>query len=123
MSYKVLSDWTLNKLTKAEIIGMLRTAEHNYFAVEEKNKNQFEIVKKLAAENDKLKPENKELKKLLKGASKCIEKLMRERGENSCKFCTHYEEGCKATEKGCNAAWAFAEQVDKLLGEDNAAEI
>lgn len=38
MGYKVLSDWTLNKLTKAEIIGMLRTAEHNYFAVEEKIK-------------------------------------------------------------------------------------
>lgn len=61
--------------------------------------------------NGELKKKNVELKKLLKGAVKCIEKLMRERGENFCKFCRNYEEGC-------DAALAFAEQVGKLLGEE-----
>lgn len=48
--YKVKSDSYLMKMTKAEIIEELRTAEHNFFATEEAYHNATESAKKICGE-------------------------------------------------------------------------
>lgn len=48
--YKAKSDSYLMKMTKAEIIEELRTAEHNFFATEEAYHNATESAKKICGE-------------------------------------------------------------------------
>lgn len=53
MMYKPLSNSTLMGMTKKEIIEQLRTAEHNFKAMEETVNQQAENFKKLLAEERK----------------------------------------------------------------------
>lgn len=116
MPYKPLSDSTLRKKTKAEIVELLRVAEHNFEVTQEKCNNQFEYGKKLIEENDKLKAEINDLKRLLKGANKGINKLMNDKSASPCNFCTNVYNGCVKTEDGCNGEWIFSKEVEKLTG-------
>lgn len=63
MPYKVYSTKYLMKLTKAEIIDILRTAEHNYLVTEEALNNSAEYGRKLAEENNLMKIELETMKK------------------------------------------------------------
>ena len=51
------------KLTKAEIIDILRTAEHNFLVTEEALNNSAEYGRKLAEENKLMKIELETMKK------------------------------------------------------------
>lgn len=55
MAYKVYKTSYLMKLTKAELIDILRTAEHNYLATEEALNNSAEYGKGLLKELEALK--------------------------------------------------------------------
>lgn len=55
MAYKVYSTTYLMKLTKAEIIDILRTAEHNYIATEEALTRSADYGKGLLKEIEQLK--------------------------------------------------------------------
>lgn len=63
MGYKVYSDGYLMSLTKAEIIELLRVAEHNFFATEEALNNSAKAGMEIAEKYDKA-------KELLKAAVK-----------------------------------------------------
>lgn len=63
MPYKVYSTKYLMKLTKAEIIDILRTAEHNFHVTEEALNNSAEYGRKLAEENKLMKIELETMKK------------------------------------------------------------
>lgn len=63
MGYKAYSDNYLMSLTKPQIIELLRTAEHNFFATEEALNNSAEYGRKLAEENKLMKIELETMKK------------------------------------------------------------
>ena len=52
MSYKIYKDSYLKSLTKDELIGLLRIAEHNYLATEEALQNSSTYGKQLAEDAD-----------------------------------------------------------------------
>ena len=55
MGYKAYSDSYLMSLTKAEIIELLRVAEHNFFAMEEALNNSARAGMEIAEKYDKAK--------------------------------------------------------------------
>lgn len=55
MAYKAYSDSYLMSLTKAQIIELLRVAEHNFFATEEALNNSAKVGMKIAEKFDKAK--------------------------------------------------------------------
>lgn len=55
MGYKAYSDTYLMSLTKAEIIELLRVAEHNFFATEEALNNSAKAGMEIAKKFDKAK--------------------------------------------------------------------
>lgn len=55
MGYKAYSDSYLMSLTKAEIIELLRVAEHNFFATEEALNNSAKAGMEIAEKYDKAK--------------------------------------------------------------------
>lgn len=55
MGYKAYSDSYLMSLTKAQIIELLRVAEHNFFATEEALNNSAKAGMEIAEKSDKVK--------------------------------------------------------------------
>lgn len=106
MGYKAKSDSYLMKMTKAEIIEELRTAEHNFFVTEEAYHNAIESAKRYVGEYE---DEIKELKRLLKLAVKDIDLAMT---ETVCAICSR---GCDVS-KPC--AWRHQKEAIKLIGEE-----
>lgn len=68
MGYKPKSDSYLMSITKAQIIEELRVAEHNFFATEKALDNSAMYGAMTVVDNDNLRAENAELKRLLKAA-------------------------------------------------------
>lgn len=103
MGYKAYSDGYLMSLTKAEIIELLRVAEHNFFATEEGLQNSARFGAEVLAENA-------ELKRLLKLA---IEDL--ERGD-WCSLCKYNDDvTCVSAVDNC-FVWKHADEALKLMG-------
>lgn len=115
MGYKAKSDSYLMKMTKAEIIEELRTAEHNFFVTEEAYHNATESAKKTC---DNLEKENVKLKRLLKLAVKDI---------NNHYYCRMCKNGVYNYDKckGCKAIaletfeWGHKDEAMKLIGGEN----
>lgn len=107
--YKAKSDSYLMKMTKAEIIEELRTAEHNFFVTEEAFHNATESAKKICGEYE---DEIKELKRLLKLAVEDIDLAM---GESICCICKFILCGCDDS-KSCT--WRHLDEAMKLIGEE-----
>ena len=85
MGYKAYSDSYLMSLTKAQIIELLRVAEHNFFATEEALNNSVKAGMEIADKYDKA-------KELLKMAVEDFAKLDRENTRN--KNCMMREMDC-----------------------------
>ncbi|WP_298653033.1 hypothetical protein [uncultured Eubacterium sp.] len=108
--YKAKSDSYLMKMTKAEIIEELRTAEHNFFATEEAFHNATESAKKTC---DNLEKENAKLKRLLKLAVEDISIAM---GDSTCAICKFILRGC---DDSTPCTWRHLEEAMKLIGGEN----
>lgn len=108
MGYKAYSDSYLMSLTKAQIIELLRVAEHNFFATEEGLQNSARFGAEVLAENA-------ELKKLLKAAVEDL-RLVRK-----CQYCKHQITGYADICYGCHVntnkwEWRYADEALKLIG-------
>lgn len=112
---KQKSDSYLMKMTKAEIIEELRTAEHNFFVTEEAFHNATESAKKICGEYE---DEIKELKRMLRLAVEDIE------GRSYCSMCKNGVYNYSDTCKRCNAIaldmfeWGHKDEAMKLIGDD-----
>ncbi len=105
--YKAKSDSYLMKMTKAEIIEELRTAEHNFFAMEEAFHNATESAKKICGEyEDKI----KELKRMLKLA---VEEINTAMSGKTCELCAY--EHCNYS---APCTWRHLDEAMKLIGEE-----
>lgn len=107
--YKAKSDSYLMRMTKAEIIEELRTAEHNFFVTEEAFHNATESAKKICGEYE---DEIKELKRLLKLA---IEDIYWAMGNSSCDICKFIH--CCSDSTPCT--WRYLDKAMKLIGGEN----
>lgn len=96
MGYKVYSDSYLMSLTKAQIIELLRVAEHNFFATEEALNNSAKAGMEIAEKYDKA-------KRLLKAAMGDMEIL----------YETGKDEGCV----GIKFKWRYADEALELIGD------
>lgn len=105
--YKAKSDSYLMKMTKAEIIGELRTAEHNFFVTEEVFHNATESAKKICGEYE---DEIKELKRMLKLA---VEEINTAMGGKTCELCVY--EHCNYS---APCVWRHLDEAMKLIGDD-----
>lgn len=111
MGYKQYSDSYLMKLTKKELIEMLRVAEHNFFATEEGLQNSARFGAEVLAENA-------ELKRLLRLAIEDLERC------DWCSLCKYYDNdvACVSAVDNC-FIWKHADEAMKLIseqGENNA---
>ena len=112
MRYKPYSDNYLMSLTKAQIIELLRTAEHNFFATEEALNNSVKAGMEIAEKFDKA-------TELLKVAIPIINNTFPETG--SCWGCANYDEAkdeCKggAFEKCSEVCkWEHTDEALKLI--------
>lgn len=108
MGYKQYSDSYLMKLTKKELIEMLRVAEHNFFATEETLNNSAKAGTEIAEKFDKA-------KLLLKKALKVINNNMT---KISCKHCFYYDSRCRV-DIPCSlqAKWYYEQDVLDLIKE------
>ena len=73
MPYKEYKTSYLMKLTKSELIGLLRTAVHNYLAIEESLNNSVNAGKKIHKELEELKKNSltkQEISEIIKGVIK-----------------------------------------------------
>lgn len=96
--YKAYSDSYLMSLTKAEIIELLRTAEHNFFATEEALNNSAKAGMEIAEKFDRV-------KELLKMAMEDM-KILYEAGK---------DEGCA----GIEFKWRCANEAERLINNIN----
>lgn len=114
MGYKVYSDSYLMSLTKAEIIELLRVAEHNFFAMEEALNNSAKAGMEIAEKYDKA----KELLKL------AVEDFAESLGAAyTCPYCKYERkkrETCAEREtqycKGI-CKWRYSDKALKLIEE------
>lgn len=102
MGYKAYSDSYLMSLTKAEIIELLRVAEHNFFATEEALNNSAKTGMEIAEKYD-------EAKRLLKAAVEDINFYV------DC-YESHCDECCCSQDNHCH--WKHEAKALKLIGED-----
>ena len=96
MGYKAYSDSYLMSLTKLQIVELLRTAEHNFFATEEALNNSAKAGMEIAEKYD-------EAKRLLKLAVEDIESLRPYLAEPYSRM--------------CNEKWRYADEAKQFLGE------
>lgn len=101
--YKPYSDSHLMSLTRVEIIELLRTAEHNFFAMEEALNNSAKAGMEIAEKYD-------EAKRLLKSA---IDEwnLVCEWG-NCGEYCGWFKNG------KCTQEWSGKAEALKLIGDE-----
>lgn len=108
MGYKAYSDSYLMSLTKAQIIELLRIAEHNFFATEEALNNSAKVGTEIAEKYD-------EAKQLLKAAVKDIH------SRDYCNGCIY--ESAEGKEQYLNCEyhncfkWRYADETEKLLND------
>lgn len=121
MGYKAYSDSYLMSLTKAEIIELLRVAEHNFFSMEEALNNSAKAGMKIAKKFDKA----KELLKLAVEDFKAVNSNML-----TCRYCKHYDAGIddcglsdddSACEDICG--WRYADEVRKLINDEKITNV
>lgn len=108
MGYKAYSDSYLMSLTKAQIIELLRIAEHNFFATEEALNNSAKAGMEMAEKYEKA-------KRLLKAAVEDLNSVNRVLEGNDI-LCMKYIacEGCPFNGENCNK-WRYANEVLKLI--------
>ena len=113
MGYKTYSDGYLMSLTKAEIIELLRVAEHNFFATEEALNNSAKAGMKIAEKLDKA-------KELLKLTTNTINDSL----HKSCSNCSHFtsDRSCNigkylygTGEKECEWEWKHTGEIINFL--------
>lgn len=113
MGYKSYSDSYLMSLTKAQIIELLRVAEHNFFVTEEALNNSAKAGMEIAEKFEKA-------KRLLKAAVPLINSTFPETG--SCWGCANHDEvkdECKggAFEECLEVCkWEHADEALALIG-------
>ena len=113
MGYKAYSDGYLMSLTKAEIIELLRVAEHNFFATEEALNNSAKAGMEIAEQLEKA-------KRLLKSAVPLINSMFPEVG--SCWGCANHDEAkdeCKVNvcaESSDECKWEHTDEALALIG-------
>lgn len=107
MGYKAYSDSYLMSLTKAEIIELLRVAEHNFFATEEALNNSAKAGMEIAEKYD-------EAKRLLKAA---IEDMDNARHGINCGICGMQSCDINNVKPECKYRWQYADEAEKLLKE------
>lgn len=110
MGYKAYSDNYLMSLTKAQIIELLRVAEHNYFVVKEALNNSAKAGMELSAKYDKA-------KELLRLAVSDINYTLTNVDEcTKCLYCDDETGNCSSTEKCYNVCkWKYSDEVMKLM--------
>ena len=118
MGYKAYSDSDLMSLTKAQIIELLRVAEHNFFAAEEALNNSAKAVMEIVEKYDKA-------KRLLKAAMEDIVWLNEHTvdGEGRCLIETATDtETCLACPLNINnshiCGWKRQVEALALIGEE-----
>lgn len=109
MGYKAYSDSHLMLLTKAQIIELLRVAEHNFFATEEALNNSAKEGMEIAEKFEKA-------KRLLKASVEDL-RLVRK-----CQCCKHQITGYADICYGCHVntnkwEWRYADEAEKLLND------
>ena len=113
MGYKAYSDSYLMSLTKAEIIELLRTAEHNFCATEEALNNSTKVGMEIAEKFDKA-------KELLKLTTDTINDNL----HKSCYNCNHFtsDRNCDigkylygTGEKECEWEWKHMGEIINFL--------
>lgn len=116
MGYKAYSDSYLMSLTKAQIIELLRVAEHNFFATEEALNNSAKAGMEIAEKYD-------EAKRLLKMAVEDFKEINSD--ILTCKCCKWYSaETDECTfypdDTPCEqiCGWKHEGEALKLIGED-----
>ena len=90
MGYKSYSDSYLMSLTKAQIIELLRVAEHNFFTTEEALNNSVKTGTEIAEKFDKA-------KELLKSATNVL-KIYRPCDDDICSECINHTRRSYATD-------------------------
>lgn len=104
MGYKAYSDSYLMSLTKAQIIELLRVAEHNFFATEEALNNSAKAGMEIAEKFDKA-------KRLLKAAVEDIN------AAEACDTCEYYPViNSDMCQKDDCYKWRYADEALKLIG-------
>lgn len=106
MGYKAYSDSYLMSLTKAQIIELLRVAEHNFFATEEALNNSAKAGMDIAEKYDRA-------KWLLKAAVEDIEST------DNCCLCKYHHNPdyiCQTVED-C-FTWRYADEAQNLLNDE-----
>lgn len=112
MGYKAYSDSYLMSLTKAQIIELLRIAEHNFFATEEALNNSVKAGMEIAEKYD-------ETKRLLKLAVEDFNKSLG--AMYTCPYCKYVErkrEVCASRKEqycGDICEWRYADETLKLI--------
>ena len=106
MGYKAYSDGYLISLTKAEIIELLRVAEHNFFATEEALNNSAKAGMEIAEKFDRA-------KELLKSATGIIKDV----DCNEDYLCDECEYRAKC-DGGFSFYWRYANEAEKLLNDE-----
>ena len=103
MGYKAYSDSYLMSLTKAQVIELLRTAEHDFFTTEEALKNSVKAGMEIAEKFDKA-------KELLKAAVEDMTEAA------DCGACLHDNDGkCPIEFKRCEFKWRYADEAKRLI--------
>lgn len=113
MGYKAYSDSYLMSLTKAQIIELLRVAEHNFFATEEGLNNSVKAGMEIAEKYDRA-------KELLKLTTNTINYSL----HKSCYNCNHFTSNRNCDigkylygtgEKECEWEWKHMGKIIKFL--------
>lgn len=113
MGYKAYSDNYLMSLTKAQIIELLRVAEHNFFATEEALNNSAKTGMEIAEKHNRA-------KELLKLATDTIN----HNPHKSCYNCSHFTSDCNCNigkylygtgEKECEWEWKHTGEIRNFL--------
>lgn len=116
MGYKSYSDSHLMSLTKEQIIELLRTAEHNFFATEEALNNSVKTGTEIAEKFDKA-------KELLKMAVEDFNKSLG--AMYTCPYCKYVKrkrEVCESRKEqycGNICEWRYADEAEKLINNIN----
>lgn len=114
MGYKSYSDSYLMSLTKAQIIELLRVAEHNFFTTEEALNNSVKTGTEIAEKFDKA-------KELLKAAVEDFNKSLG--AMYTCPYCKYVKrkrEVCASRKEqycGDICEWRYADEALKIVGE------
>lgn len=112
MGYKAYSDSYLMSLTKAQIIELLRVAEHNFFATEEALNNSAKAGMEIAEKFDKA-------KELLKVAVEDMNRNTVCLNFDTCEVCAkRYDISCKEKFK-----WHYTDEVKKLINDEKITNL